>query len=156
MHKRSRALIEYGQMCGFVLEDELDSNSHYVMKHPNGERVGVAGTPGATRADMNKQAEMRRKSGVNPQRPNAARYKHEKRRGFSMDAALRGPRGVGTYSTGDVTPIPPAVATVLDRLERRQAELAVEVEEKGYPYLIQEYRLICQKIRTLKEIHRVN
>lgn len=74
MHKRTRALIDYGTQCGFSL-DGVDGRGHYLLVHPNGETVRVAGSPGDLRGDANAQAEMRRKSGVTPPRPAAATHR---------------------------------------------------------------------------------
>lgn len=75
MHKRARALIRYGEECGFTLSPSVDGNGHYLLVHLNGSRVRVAATPGDLRGDENARAEMRRKSGVTPKRANAGHYK---------------------------------------------------------------------------------
>jgi hypothetical protein len=65
MHKRTQDLITYGELCGFHLAGS-DGNQHFVMEHPNGERVRIASTPGDYRGDDNNRALMRRLSGVTP------------------------------------------------------------------------------------------
>jgi len=74
MHKRVKDLVDYGKLCGFNLEGQ-DGKEHYLLRHPNGEVVKVACTPGDYRGDDNCMAEMRRKSGVSPPRPNAGKYR---------------------------------------------------------------------------------
>ena len=74
MHKRTKALIEYGKLCGFELEG-IDGNEHYVLRHSNGAVHRVAGTPGDYRGDRNAEATMRRLSGVTPPRPNSGKYR---------------------------------------------------------------------------------
>jgi hypothetical protein len=74
MHKRVTALIEYGALCGFSC-DGLNGRGHFRLVHPNGAVVRIPSTPGDYRGDDNARAEMRRLSGVSPERPNAGRPK---------------------------------------------------------------------------------
>lgn len=74
MHQRTRDLIEYGKLCGFSLQG-TDGSEHYVLRHPNGERVRLASTPGDYGGDRYAKALMRRLSGVKPPKPNAGHYK---------------------------------------------------------------------------------
>ncbi len=80
MHKRTKELIEYGKLCGFVLES-IDGNGHYLLRHPNGSVHPVASTPGDYRGDRNAKATMRRLSGVTPPRPHSGKY----RRGVTVE-----------------------------------------------------------------------
>lgn len=88
MNKRASELIEYGKLCGFLL-DGKDGNEHYRLVHPNGETVRVACTPGDRRGDDNSRAEMRRKSGVTPPRPKAGSYSKGLRLGTYIPAEER-------------------------------------------------------------------
>lgn len=81
MHKRTKALIDYGKLCGFEV-DGVDGNEHYVLRHPNGAVHRVASTPGDYRGDRNAEAAMRRLSGANPPRPKSGKY----RRGVNVEA----------------------------------------------------------------------
>lgn len=45
MNKRIRALIEYGKQCGFTLAG-TDGRNHFVLEHPNGEKMRLPATPG--------------------------------------------------------------------------------------------------------------
>jgi hypothetical protein len=74
LNSRTRELIAYGEACGFVF-DGRDGHDHYRMVHPNGEVVRISGSPGDYRGDRNQRAEMRRKSGVTPQRPKSGSYR---------------------------------------------------------------------------------
>lgn len=78
MNKRTAELIKYGEQCGFRSVGVV-GNGHIELRHPNGEVVHVASTPGELRGDDNARAEMRRKSGVTPPRPNSGKH----RRGVS-------------------------------------------------------------------------
>lgn len=82
MHTRTRELVAYGEACGFVL-DGSDGRGHVRMVHPNGAVVSVCSTPGEFRGDRNCRADMRRKSGVTPERANSGHYqKHVAREQF--------------------------------------------------------------------------
>lgn len=74
MNKRAKELLDYGARCGFVNEG-FDGRGHYLLRHPNGEVVKVACTPGDRRGDENNRAEMRRKSGVSHDGPNSGSYR---------------------------------------------------------------------------------
>ena len=151
MHKRTRELIEYGKLCGFQL-DGIDGNDHYRLRHGNGEIVRVACTPGDWRGDENCRAEMRRKSGVTPPRPNAGRYRNGTgRRGFNMRAALREKNPVlsGKHTSSSIPTLPPSVADAVRRVTERRDQLAARYAENPYPYIRQELARVEQELAEL-------
>ena len=152
MHKRTKRLIAYGEQCGFVLEGK-DGHGHFQMRHPNGETVQVAGSPGDYRGDRNMEAEMRRKSGVTPSRPSAGQYRHIRRRGFSMRHALaeKDDRLSGEFHTASdsfTVMVAERENLHLRKLRLRHAELAKQIESTPYPYLIQEHRRLTREIEA--------
>lgn len=82
MNQRARELIKYGELCGFVLSEEILGSGHYSMTHPNGSNVTVAATPGDLRGDDNTRAAMRRLSGVTP---DVGRRAGKFRKGFRLE-----------------------------------------------------------------------
>lgn len=149
MNSRTRRLIRYGEMCGFTLQG-LDGRGHYRMVHPNGSVVRVSGSPGDWNGDTNCEAEMRRKSGVVPVRPNAARFRFTRRQGFSMRRALaeKDDSKSGLYSTKTE----PIQHPRLVELRHQADALRERIEATPYPYLIQELRRLEQSITELSKV----
>lgn len=119
MKRRAKALKEYGEQCGFVLEPGTDGRGHHVMRHPNGERVHFSATPGDWRGDLNCRAEMRAKSGVTPPRARSGNY----RRGVSTVEAYR-PATVRVESKSRAT-------ALLTRMHRELCDLIEQCRVNG-------------------------
>ncbi len=90
MKAQIRELVDWAEAHEWVLQDSKDGSGHWVLRHPGGEVVRLADTPGERRGFLNAKAEIRRKSGLPSDSGPAAKYRHEPHEErFSMEAALR-------------------------------------------------------------------
>lgn len=92
LKKEVREVVEWAEPLGWVLQEETDSNGHWVLRHvKTGQDVHLPCTPRNARTLENSKAKVRRISGVSSQSGPAANYRHQsgRRSGFDIKAAAR-------------------------------------------------------------------
>lgn len=133
-----RAIVQWANRHGWILQDQKDGNGHWVLRHPTDGVVRLPDTPGDRRGLENAKAEIRRKSGLPNESGPAARYRHEGRReGFDMDAAIREARLRRALEEVETRKRYLLLADLSEQLDQARAELAM-IDPRRYPILARE------------------
>lgn len=126
-------------------------SGHVVIETPDGVLVRGSATPGDVNGTKAFRRDIEKAMGIEPDRPNAGRYRRgERRERFSMARAVaEAPHRKAREYTSTSEGFDVIEGGVRARLEARRAQLAAEYDRLGYPFLLQEIRSIDQRLFDL-------